>query len=293
MKVGAFELNEPFPELREPHGLAMLRPWVDAGNVGSLVLSRLETYFGGKELGKLTRPGNFFDFTRYRPVIELRRGKRQVDVPNTYVTYGKQRTGNDFLFLHLLEPHVHGEAYVESVLRLLVKFGVKRYCLLGSMYDIVPHTRPLPVTGGGIGEGVQQELEKLGVESSNYQGPTTIAYLISQRAPSIGIETMTLIVHLPQYAEVDEDYMGAVRLMEMLGSIYEFPMDENYTTKAKQQLEQISTELAKNPELKVIVEQLETHYDAGTRERKEEEKPQLSPEIERFLMEMDERFRED
>ncbi len=270
MKIGAFELSEPLPELREPHALAMLRPWIDVGSVGSLVLSRLEAHFGGRELGKLSRPGNFFDFTRYRPVIHLRRGKRQVVIPNTYITYGKQRAGNDFLFLHLLEPHIHGEAYVESVLRLLVKFGVKRYCLLGSMYDFVPHTKPLPVTGGGVGERAQKDLEELGVKPSDYQGPTTITYLISQRAPSMGIETMTLIVHLPQYAELDEDYMGAVRLMEALGSIYELPMDEAYTQKAEQQLEQISAALAKNPELKVIIEQLETHYEAGAR-RKEEE----------------------
>ena len=104
---------------------------------------------------------------------------------------------------------------------------------------------------------------------------------------------MTLIVHLPQYTEMDEDYMGAVRIMEALGSMYQLPLDEGYNRKAEQQLEQISVALDKNPELKAIVEQLESHYEAGTKRSKEEEKPKLSPEIERFLIEMDRRFRED
>ncbi len=292
MRIGAFELDEPLPELREPHALVMLRPWVDVGSVGSLVLSQLEAHFGAKELGRLARPGNFFDFTRYRPVIHLREGERQVVIPNSHVSYGRQQTGNDFLFLHLLEPHSHGEAYVESLLRLLVSFGVKRYCLLGSMYDFVPHTRPLLVTGGGVGKGAQQDLEKLGIEPSDYQGATTITFLVSQRAPSLGLEAMSLIVHLPQYTELDEDYTGAVRLMEVLGKLYDFPMDPVYTEKAEQQLGQINAALDKNPALKVIVEQLEAHYEAQLQRKQEEAAPRLSPETERFLTEMDRRFRE-
>lgn len=62
MKVGAFELTEPLPELREPHALAMLRPWIDVGSVGSLALARLESHLQAQELGKLAKPGMFFDF---------------------------------------------------------------------------------------------------------------------------------------------------------------------------------------------------------------------------------------
>lgn len=34
MRIGAFELVEPLPELRDPHAFAMIRPWVDVGSVG-------------------------------------------------------------------------------------------------------------------------------------------------------------------------------------------------------------------------------------------------------------------
>jgi len=292
MKLGAFELNEPLPKLKKPHALAMLQPWIDAGSVGTLTFSWLETHFKTKELARLSRPGDFFDFTRYRPTIYYEEGRRQVTIPNTYVTYGKRKTGNDFLFLHLLEPHSHSEVYVDSVLRLLERFGIERYSLIGSMYDIVPHTRPLTVTGGGIGEKAQQDAERMGIESSEYRGPTTFTYLISQGAPDMGIETMSFIVHLPQYTQMDDDYMGTTRLMEVLGSLYDIPRDESYIKKAEQQLEQISVSLEKNPQMKSIIEQLETRYEARANRRKEEETPQLSPEVERFLTEMERRFRE-
>jgi len=290
MRLGAFELNEPLPELNEPHALAMLQPWIDVGSVGTLTVSWLEMHFRTRELARLARPGNFFDFTRYRPTIYYKEERRQISIPNAYITYGKRKTGNDLIFLHLLEPHNHGELFSESILRLLAKFGVKRYTLLGSMYDVVPHTRPLIVTGGGVGEEAQQTLERMGIESSDYQGPTTITFLVSQQAPEISIETMSLIVHLPQYTQVGEDYTGAVRLMAVLGSLYDIPMDDAYIKRAEQQLEQINAAIEKNPQMKAIVEELETRYDARTQQRKEEEIPRLSPEVEKFLNEMERRF---
>ena len=293
MRLGAFELNEPVPDLKEPHAFAMLQPWIDVGGVGTLTIAWLERYFNAKELARIARPGDFFDFTRYRPTIYYREGLREVNIPNAYVTYAHQEDGNDLLFLHLLEPHSHGESYVGSIWRLLTRFGVKRYCLIGSMSDLVPHTRPLLVAGGAVGTSMQQEVEKLGIESSRYQGPTSITTLLSQYARDKGMETISLIVRLPQYTQVDDDYMGTVRLLEVLHSLYGFPTEEGYRQKAKNQLEQINAALEKNPELKTIVTQLESHYDARVAKREaEEETPRLSPEVEKFLNEMERRFRE-
>ena len=294
MRIGAFDIDEPLADLKEPHAIAMLRPWIDVGSVGSLVISHLEAYLDAKELGRLAKPGNFFDFTRYRPVIHLKEGQRQVVVPNTVVTFAKRETGNDFVFLHLLEPHMLGEVYVNSVLVLLEKLGVKRYCLLGSMYDYVPHTRPLMVTGRASEETVDEQLRKAGVRSSDYQGPTTITYLIGQKAIELGIEIMSMIVHVPQYTQLDDDYMGQVRLMEVLCPLYGLPMGQSDINRAEQQRRRIDTAMETSPEVREIVTQLEAHYDARVvSPEKEEEISRLSPEVDRFLREMERRFRTD
>lgn len=117
MRLGGFELSEPLPDMKGAHALAVLRPWVDVGSVGTLAISYLEAQLGAEELGRLARPGNFFDFTRYRPTIYFKEGRRQVTIPNTLINYAKREGGNEFLFLHLLEPHMLGEVYVDSVLR--------------------------------------------------------------------------------------------------------------------------------------------------------------------------------
>jgi hypothetical protein len=50
------------------------------------------------------------------------------------------------------------EAYIDSVVELFKTFGVKRYCLIGSMYEMVPYTRPLLVTGSASNPRLQNEL---------------------------------------------------------------------------------------------------------------------------------------
>jgi hypothetical protein len=190
---------------------------MDVNNVGSLILNGLETEFGAKELGRLAKPGNFFDFTRYRPMLYFDQGVRRMSIPNTTLRYSKRERENDLLFLHLLEPHALAEVYVDSILRLLKILKVKKYCLLGSMYDVVPHTRPLIVNGGAIGIETVLDLKRSEAQPSHYQGPTSITNLIHQRAPEFGTETIWFIVSLPQYAVLQEDYIGKVRLISPKG----------------------------------------------------------------------------
>ena len=75
MRVGEFEIQEPLPALREPHVIASLTPWIDAGSVGSLSIERLERYMRAEDMGGLATPGRYFDFTRYRPVVYICRIK--------------------------------------------------------------------------------------------------------------------------------------------------------------------------------------------------------------------------
>jgi predicted ATP-grasp superfamily ATP-dependent carboligase len=289
MRIGAFRLSEPIPELKEPHVLAVLRPWIDVNNVGSLTLDGLEAQFGARELASLAKPGNFFDFTRYRPTIYLEGDVRRLKIPNTILSYARREKGNDFVFLRMLEPHSLSEVYVDSVLQLLTSLKVTRYCLLGSMYDVVPHTKPLLVSGRATGKGAEQDLKKAGIQTSNYQGPTTILNLIAQKAQENGVETITFIVSLPQYVNVDEDYLGKVRLMEILNLLYDVPIDKKDFEKAARQRSLISQKVETTPELKKVLPHLEGIYATRISKKEGEGVVGLSPEMEEIFWETDEK----
>ena len=287
VRVGAFELKEPLPELQEPHALAILRPWVNVGRVGTLVLARLERHLGSKELGSLARAGQFFDFTRYRPRSRLVEGRREMTIPNSFISYAHREEKPDFLFLNLREPHAFGEDYIDSILELLKTFNVQRYCQIGGMYDLVPHTRPLLVTGSKSGTEIDDETKSVRVEASSYQGPTSITSLITQEARKLGIEYMSFTVHLPQYIQLEEDYAGVARLMELLCSLYNLPphlMDEE---RGRKQYQDLDSAMERNSELKTVLERLEAQYDSRHAPSTEPTTP-LSPEVEKFLQELSE-----
>ena len=288
-----FDLVEPLPVLKNPHAVVVLRPWTDAGNSATLAMSWLESLLSAKQLGKISRPGMYFDFTRYRPMARYLAGNREIIIPNTILTFAKQDEGQDFVFINMHEPNMFAEQYIHSVLGLLKTLGIRRYCLLGSMYDMVPHTRPLIVTGGSTGEKAAEELKKAGVNSSSYEGPTTICSLITQEAGKMGLETITLMVRLPQYTQLEKDYTGQVRLLEVVQSLYGIPIDEEILRRSRQQIKDIDAEVNCSRKLKEVVNHLETYYDAQSATKQKEETPTLSPEVESFLKEMENRFKQD
>jgi hypothetical protein len=104
------------------------------------------------------------------------------------------------------------------------------------------------------------------------------------------MDTMSLIVHLPQYTQLDDDYSGAARLMDMIASLYGLPTESEYYEKAGQQMEEVNQALNKNPQLKSIVRDMEAQYGDHPHRKPEERRPPLSPEVEKFLSEMERRL---
>ncbi len=277
---------------------AMIRPWVDVGSVGTLTLNRLERFMGSKELGRLHRPGTFFDFTRYRPNMRLVDGARQVKIPNSTIRYATTENGPDYLFFHLLEPHSNGEDYTDSIMEVVKYFGVKRYCRVGAMYDAVPHTRPLLVTGS-LGEVEQKRtVPNFKLSQSTYQGPTTIMNLLSEGIEKESIETINFMVHLPQYVQLEEDYAGTSRMIEVLSSVYDnIPADLAPVRRGQRQYRELNASVDRNSELKTLIQQMEQYYDSqltaeaqATSEESGSPAPALSPEIEAFLSELGDRL---
>ena len=285
MRIGAFEIQEPVPEFQELHVLVMLYPWVDVGSVGTLTLNRLERYFGAQELGRLARPGTFFDFTRYRPMSRSVEGRRVVTTPNSIIHYARRQESPDFLLCHLLEPHAFAEEYSESLLELLKWFNVKRYCRLGAMYDDVPHTRPLLVTGSLGGQDFKDKTGIISPRRKVYQGPTTIMNLVTEGVDNLGIENMSLMVHLPQYVQLEEDYSGVTRMLQTLCSLYDFPADLPEVENGERQYRELDAVVERNASVKALVQRLEAYYDTRT-SSDSSESPPLSPKIEEFLQEM-------
>lgn len=294
VQVGAFELREPVPSLRQPRLVSALRPWIDVGSVGTMALTFLQETWRAQPLGQLSRPGTFYDFTRYRPTTSLVEGRREVTLPNTSLHHAQGSDGQDWLLLSMLEPHAHGEEYVASLLELFQYLGVRHYCRLGSMSAPVPHTRPPIVSGSASDGALQERLRGLGVRVGlgTYQGPTSILSAVTEEARQLNVDTLTVMLQLPAYIQMERYYPGLITVLELMSSLYDLPLNfDAVRRETERQRSTIDDSVRQDPRAQTMIQELEAAYDSETVEgEREEESPALSPELDRFLREVEERW---
>ena len=301
MQIGEFDLKDPVPELDRPIAIAMLRPWIDVGRVGTLSLNILQRHLGAEELGRLAEPGKFFDFTRYRPRMRTVRGKRVFTTPNTIIHHAHDdSTNNDYLFLHIREPHAYGEIYCHAISDVLNYFDVREYCRVGGMYDSVPHTRPLLVTGTMSDDQADKAAGLVSQRRSTYQGPTSIVNLVAELATENKVSTTSLMAHLPQYMQLDEDHMGSSRIVEILSAMFDLPRSLADHDRGLRQYEDVNRAVENNSEVKSLIGRLESYYDRvladqgqGSGEDDDDETSDLAPDVEQFLREVTGQTEED
>jgi len=289
MQIGTFKLIEPIPDLKKPHMLVSLEPWINVGSVGTLTLSTLEKHFVAQDLGKLSDPGTFYDFTRYRPTMYRLEGTRRINVPNSVLKYGKGFGENDVLFLHIMEPHNRGEDLVESVFQIAKEFDVQRYCQIGSMYGPAPHTRPLRASGSSTEETVQKYFKKENIHGSGYEGPTSIMAMVTEKVRQINVETLSMILQLPSYAQLEENYKGQEVMLRLIMGLYGFELElSDIAKEAERQRLELEKAIAVDPRMVAVVRQLENIYDQEeVPELAKKDDPPLSPQVEKFLREIE------
>ena len=275
--------------------IAMLSPWVDVGGVGKITLNRLRDYTQAYELASLDRPGKFYDFTRYRPTVHVNSGKQVLKVPNTRMFFGSIE-GKNYLLVYIKEPHNNAEDLIDSLISVFTRLGIKKYCRVGSMYDAVPHTRPIRIShtinGSKVGSDSDSESDELIV--SAYQGPTTILHQLNDKLMALGVETISLMAHLPQYLQFGSDLMGTACIMRYLCDIYRLPEDLIRRVDGEKQYGEVNSFVSDNHQVAKLIKELELAYDSmivreeGTSESTE--KSLMDPEVKGFLEEMADRL---
>jgi hypothetical protein len=103
------------------------------------------------------------------------------------------------------------------------------------------------------------------------------------------METRTFVVHLPQYFQVDEDFSGTARLMEILCTLYKLPSRLVDRERGQQQYASAEKTVSDTSGMAELLQRLEERYD---REQRAQSRPlpPLSSNIEEFLRELDEGF---
>jgi proteasome assembly chaperone (PAC2) family protein len=274
------------PELRSPVLVAAFRGWNDGGQAASLAAGYLAKLWNGHRFAEID-PENFFDFQVTRPHVSLVEGvTRKIEWPETAFRHATMTgTERDAILLTGNEPNVRWKAFTRLVVDLAKEMKVELVVTLGSLLADVPHTRPAPVTGSASDP---QLVERLGLETSRYEGPTGIVGVLHDACRTEGLASASLWAAVPHYVSLAPSPRAAQALCDRLANLLAVDIDtEELREAGEAYAEQVSAAVATDEETQAYVEELEQRTDDITDEGQLPSGDALAAELTRFLRDRD------
>ena len=270
------------PELRSPVLVAAFRGWNDGGQAASLAAGYLAKLWNAQEFAEI-EPEGFFDFQVTRPNVSLVDGvTRKVDWPETAFRHATlPAIERDAVLLTGNEPNVRWKTFTGLIVELVRELEIELVVTLGSLLADVPHTRPAPVTGSASDAEL---VERLGLETSRYEGPTGIVGMLHDACRTAGIASASLWAAVPHYVSLAPSPRAAQALCDRLSSLLDVDIEtEELRQAGEAYAEQVSAAVATDEETQAYVEELEQRTDEMPDEIQIPSGEALAAELTRFL----------
>src|SRR2546423_10647373 len=248
------------PELTRPVLIGAFRGWNDGAQAASLAAGYLAKTWQAQRFAHVD-PEEFFDFQATRPHVSLEEGlTRRIDWPETAFYHARpEGLDRDVVLLLGVEPNLRWRTFSELLIGLAEELGVELMITLGALLADVPHTRPAPVPGSASDAELVQ---RLGLSSSRYEGPTGIVGVLHDSCKHAGIPSASLWAAVPHYVSLTPSPRGAVALCERLGDLIGVEVDVGELEEAARSYEeQVSEAVASDEETAAYVEDLEQRVD--------------------------------
>jgi proteasome assembly chaperone (PAC2) family protein len=132
---------ERLPKLNDPLFIAGFDGWGNALDISRGMVDYMIRKLDATVFGKIN-PDLFYRFDENRPLVDIENGLLKRIIPPSGLLYAAKQdiTGRDMIILKATEPTLRWFQFVDVILNLCHKSGVKTIISLGSMYDDVLHT---------------------------------------------------------------------------------------------------------------------------------------------------------
>jgi len=189
--------SEGIPELIDPIMICAFEGWNDAGDAASGAVAHLDEVWQAEYLAELD-PEDYYDFQVNRPMIAFgASGVRELEWPTTRVSVARlPLQQRDVVLVAGIEPSMRWKSFCQELLAFADELGVEMIVTLGALLADTPHTRPIPVTGTATEEAVA---ETLGLETSQYEGPTGIVGVLQDACSQVGLPAVSVWAAVPHY----------------------------------------------------------------------------------------------
>ena len=170
------------PELIDPLFIAGFDGWGNALDISKNMANYLIRKLSAKSFGKIN-PDLFYRFDENRPLVDIENGLlRNISQPGGFFYATKRNSvGRDIIILKAVEPNLRWFHFVDVILSLCQKMGVKTIISIGSMYDNVLHTDTV-ISALASSEELLTRLKEKKVITINYGSSEESVGLNSQYA---------------------------------------------------------------------------------------------------------------
>src|SRR5271170_4678684 len=270
--------------LRAPAMVCAFQGWNDAGDAASSAVSFLASALDARRFARIDSE-EFYDFQANRPTIRFDADeRREIEWPSVEIFEASApRAPRDLVLVQGVEPSMRWRAFTSHLVDLAEALGVQIVVSLGALLGDVPHTRPVALTGHASDGAL---LERLGVSSSSYEGPTGIVGVLHTACADAGLPSASLWAAVPHYVAAATNPKAALALLRRVEVLIGVSVDVSELESAATDYErQIGLAVQGDPDIQAFVERLEQAAESEE-EGSPEDVPSgdmLAREFQRFL----------
>jgi predicted ATP-grasp superfamily ATP-dependent carboligase len=263
------------PRLHRPIVVAAFEGWNDAGDAATTAVRHIRDRVNARPFAEID-PEDFFDFTSTRPIVEILDGQsRHITWPSTEFAADDGAGIGSIVTLVGDEPQLKWRTFCDHVVSVARAVDARLVIVLGALLAEVAHTRPTEVYGTSYDGDLSVAL---GLEPSNYEGPTGIVGVLHAACIDAGIPSLSLWASVPSYVPGAPSPKAALALVRRAADLIDIAVpvvDLEIAAAAYER--QVSQLVAEDDETANYVAQLESSFDDPDDD--EDDDPELAAEV--------------
>jgi len=270
--------------LRAPAMVCAFQGWNDAGDAASGAVSFLASALSARRFARIDSE-EFYDYQSNRPCVRFNEQKeREIVWPTVEVLAARApRAPRDLVLVQGVEPSLRWRAFSKHLVELAEALGVQLVLSVGALLGDVPHTHPVTLTGHASDPALA---ERLGMQSSTYEGPTGIVGVLHGACIEAGLPSASLWACVPHYVAAASNPKAALALLRRMEGLLGVSVDvSELETAAADYERQVGLAVQSDPDIQAFVERLEqaAESDHGASPEEVPSGDILAREFQRFL----------
>jgi predicted ATP-grasp superfamily ATP-dependent carboligase len=270
--------------LRAPAMVCAFRGWNDAGDAASSAVSFLAASLDARRFARIDSE-EFYDFQSNRPCVRFGEAeKREIAWPSVEIFEARApRAPRDLVLVQGVEPSMRWRGFSSHIVDLAEALGVQVVVSLGALLGDVPHTHPVAMTGHASDPAL---MERVGIQASNYEGPTGIVGVLHAACADAGLPSVTLWAAVPHYVAAATNPKAALALLRRVEGLIGVSVDVSELESAAADYErQVGLAVQSDPDIQAFVERLEQAAQSEAQDAPENvpSGDMLAREFQRFL----------